>query len=246
MASIPKRLTPIFRDQGELPAADDLGAEIRQALGLSQFLIVLCSPAAAQSRWTNAEIEAFKKVRPEGCIFAAIVDGEPFASDMPAARPRSACRRRCATNMIGADGATDRRAEPLAADLRGDRDGKRLGFLKIVAGMLGVGLDELVQRETLRRQRRLAILAAASLAGMAVTSTLAIVAVEARDEARDQRREAEGLVGFMLGDLRDKLEPIGRLDVLDSVGARALAYFESQDKTRLSDEALAQRSRALT
>ena len=53
---------------------------------------------------------------------------------------------------------------------------------------------------------------------MAVTSTLAVVAFEARDEARDQRREAEGLVGFMLGDLREKLEPLGRLDALDSVG----------------------------
>ena len=50
----------------------------------------------------------------------------------------------------------------------------------------------------------------------------------------------------MLGDLRDKLEPIGRLDALDAVGARALAYFEKQDKTDLSDEALAQRSKALT
>ena len=230
--AIPKRLTPIFRDQGELPAADDLGAEIRQALGLSQFLIVLCSPAAAQSRWTNAEIEAFKKVRPEGCIFAAIVDGEPFASDLPG-REAEECLPPALRYKYDRRGKrTDRRAEPLAADLRGDRDGKRLGFLKIVAGMLGVGLDELVQRETLRRQRRLAILAAASLAGMAVTSTLAIVAIEARDAARDQRREAEGLVGFMLGDLRDKLEPLGRLDVLDSVGARALAYFESQDKTQ--------------
>ena len=44
---------------------------------------MLCSPAAAQSRWTNAEIEAFKRARPEGCVLAAIVDGEPFASDMP-------------------------------------------------------------------------------------------------------------------------------------------------------------------
>src|SRR5919107_5025527 len=112
--------------------------------------------------------------------------------------------------------------------------------------MLGVGLDELVQRETLRRQRRLAIVAAASLAGMAVTSTLAVVAFDARDDARDQRREAEGLVGFMLGDLRGKLEPIGRLDALDAVGARALAYYQKQDKSELSDEALAQRSKALT
>ena len=44
---IPKRLTPIFRDQHELAAADDLGEEIEEALANSQFLIVLCSPAAA-------------------------------------------------------------------------------------------------------------------------------------------------------------------------------------------------------
>jgi tetratricopeptide (TPR) repeat protein len=81
---------------------------------------------------------------------------------------------------------------------------------------------------------------------MAVTSSLAIWAVQSRDEARDQRREAEGLVGFMLGDLREKLEPIGRLDALDAVGSRALAYFQKQDKSELSDDALAQRSRALT
>jgi tetratricopeptide (TPR) repeat protein len=112
--------------------------------------------------------------------------------------------------------------------------------------MLGVGLDELVQRETLRRQRRLAIVAAASLAGMAVTSTLAVVAFDARDDARDQRREAEGLVGFMLGDLRSKLEPLGRLDALDAVGSRALEYYQQQDKGSLSDESLAQRAKALT
>src|SRR5205085_10239748 len=36
------------------------------------------------------------------------------------------------------------------------------------------------------------------------------------------------------------------LDALDAVGSRALAYFQSQDKTELTDEALAQRARALT
>jgi len=112
--------------------------------------------------------------------------------------------------------------------------------------MLGVGLDDLVQRETTRRHRQLAWLAAGSLAGMAVTSTLAVTAIQGRDAAREQRREAEGLVGFMLGDLKDKLEPIGRLDALDAVGSRALAYYQHQDKSQLSDDALAQRSRALT
>jgi tetratricopeptide (TPR) repeat protein len=81
---------------------------------------------------------------------------------------------------------------------------------------------------------------------MLVTSSLAVVAMDARHTATEQRRQAEGLVGFMLGDLRDKLEPLGRLDVLDSVGSRALEYYQKQDKSELSDEALAQRSKALT
>ncbi len=243
---IPKRLTPVFRDRHELAAATDLGVEIQAALASSQYLIVLCSPDAARSRWTNAEIEVFKRARPDGCVLAAIVAGEPFASDIPG-REAEECFPPALRQKYDRRGRpTGKRAEPLAADLRETADGRRMGFLKLVAGMLGVGLDELVQRETTRRQRRLAWLAAASLAGMTVTSTLAIFAFQSRDEARDQRREAEGLVGFMLGDLKDKLEPIGRLDALDAVGTRALAYFEKQDKSELSDEALAQRAKALT
>jgi tetratricopeptide (TPR) repeat protein len=243
---IPRRLTPIFRDRHELPASQNLAAGIREALDSSRFLIVLCSPAAAESRWVNAEIEMFKRHRPDGCVLAAIVSGEPFASEKPGHEGDECLPPALRQKYDRRGRPTARRAEPLAADLRTDRDGKRLGLLKLIAGMLGVGLDELVQRETLRRQRRLAIVAAASLAGMAVTSTLAITAIDARDAARDQRREAEGLVGFMLGDLRSKLEPLGRLDVLDSVGSRALAYYEKQDKGSLSDESLAQRSKALT
>ena len=79
---IPKRLRPIFRDQHELAAADDLGEEIEEALANSQYLIVLCSPAAAKSHWTNAEIETFKRTRPDGCVLAAIAAGEPFASEI--------------------------------------------------------------------------------------------------------------------------------------------------------------------
>jgi len=199
---IPKRLAPIFRDQHELAAADDLTQEIEQALGSSQFLIVLCSPEAARSRWTNAEIELFKRTRPDGCVLAAIAAGEPFASEMPG-REAEECFPPALRQKFDRRGRpTGKRAEPLAADLRENGDGRRLGLLRLVAGMLGVGLDDLVQRETTRRHRRLAWLTAASLAGMAITSTLAFTAVRARDEARDQRSEAEGLVEFMLGDLK--------------------------------------------
>lgn len=242
---VPKRLTPIFRDEQELAAAHDLNEEIREALEASRCLIVLCSPAAARSKWTNAEIDTFKRIHPEGCIIAAVIAGEPLASDIPG-REEEECFPPALVAKYNRRGKpTGKKTEPLAADLREGKGGRRIGFLKIVAGVLGVGLDDLVQRDTTRRQRRLAWLTAASLGGMAVTSGLAVTAIQARDSAREQRREAEGLVEFMLGDLRSKLEPIGRLDALDGVGSRVLAYYKKQDASELSDAALLQRSRAL-
>jgi tetratricopeptide (TPR) repeat protein len=243
---IPRRLQPIFRDRGDLAASGDLSAEIEEALIGSRFLIVLCSPAAVRSRWVNLEIETFKRFHPDGCVIAAIVDGEPFASDIPGRETEECFPDALRVRYDQRGRPTSRRAEPIAADLREHRDGRQGGLLKIIAGMLGVGLDDLVQREAHRRHKRLALLAAASFAGMAATSGLAVFAFEARDDAREERREAEGLISFMLGDLRKKLEPIGKLEALDSVGARALAYYERQDKANLSDAALVQRSRALT
>jgi len=243
---VPKRLTPIFRDVRELPASGDLGHEIKAALKASRFLIVLCSPASAQSKWTNAEIEAFKRLHPKACTLAAILEGEPFASEIDG-REHEECLPQALRFKYDRHGRpTAKRAEPLAADLRGNVQGRRTGFLKLVAGMLDVGLDDLVRRDEIRRHRHLAIVAAGSIAGMVVASGLALAAIQARDAARDQRREVEGLVAYMLGDLKDKLEPIGKLDALDGVGSRVLAYYEKQDTSELSDAALLQRSRALS
>ncbi|HVF83902.1 MAG TPA: TIR domain-containing protein [Sphingomicrobium sp.] len=243
---VPKRLTPIFRDRSELAASKDLSQEIKEAIECSRHLIVLCSPAAARSRWVNEEVRAFKKLRPDGEVLAAILAGEPHASSLPG-REAEECFPPAMRERFDARGrATGEPAEPIAADLREGADGRRGGLLKLVAGMLDVRLDELVQREEHRRSRKMAFVTAASIAGMALTSTLAVTAIQARDSARDQRREAESLVGFMIGDLKDKLEPVGRLDALDAVGARVLAFYERQDKGDLSDEALSQRSRALT
>lgn len=246
MGPVPKRLSPIFRDRHELAAAADLGEEIEEAIAGSRFLIVLCSMSAAQSHWINEEIKCFKRLHREDRVLAVILDGEPFASEIPG-REHEECFPPALRFHCDRKGKlTAQRAEPLAADLRENGDGRHMGLLKTAAGMLGVGLDDLAQREAQRWRRRMTVITAASLAGMLVTSGLAYTAIQARDEARDQRREAEGLIGFMLGDLRQKLEPVGRLDVLDAVGSRALKYFESQDKSGLSDEALAQQWKALT
>ena len=242
---VPKRLTPIFRDRHELAASDDLGEEINEALEASRCLIVLCSPAAAKSKWTNAEIETFKKMHPDGCIIAAVIAGEPLASDIPGREDEECFPPALVAKYDRRGRPTGKKIEPLAADLREGKGGRRVGFLKVVAGILGVGLDDLVQRDHLRRQRRLATITGASLLGMFLALALAVTAIQARDAARDQRREAEGLVSFMLGDLKEKLEPIGKLDALDGVGSKVLAYYSKQDTSDLSDAALIQRSRAL-
>ncbi|MGH6705610.1 MAG: TIR domain-containing protein [Sphingomicrobium sp.] len=246
MGPVPKRLSPIFRDRHELAAAADLGDEIEEAIAGSRFLIVLCSPSAAQSHWINEEIKCFKRLHREDRVLAVILDGEPFASEEPG-REHEECFPPALRFHCDRKGRlTAQRAEPLAADLRESGDGRRMGLLKTVAGMLGVGLDDLVQREGQRRQRRMQIIAAASLIGMIFTSGMSLIAIQSRDAARDQRREAEGLVAFMLGDLKDKLEPIGRLDALGGVGTRVLAYYSKQDTSELSDAGLLQRSRALS
>ena len=243
---VPARLAPVFRDQQDLAAGDDLREDIQAAIASSRFMVVLCSPAAVASRWVNQEIELFRQLRPDGEIFAAILAGEPWASDIPG-REAEECFPEALKREYDEEGRpTGERAEPIAADFRAARDGRQLGLQKIIAGMLDVGLDDLVQRDAHRRQRRMVALTGASITGMLVTSGLAVAALQARDEARDQRREAEGLIGFMIGDLKDRLEPVGRLDALDAVGARVLAYYEGQHKNDLSDEALAQRSKALT
>jgi len=75
---------------------------------------------------------------------------------------------------------------------------------------------------------------------------LTIFAIDARREAERQRGAAEGLVEFMLTDLRTKLKGVGRLDVLTTVNARALAYYGQQSALdRLPDESLERRARVL-
>jgi tetratricopeptide (TPR) repeat protein len=84
-----------------------------------------------------------------------------------------------------------------------------------------------------------------SLAGMAVMGALAAAAFIARNEAQRQRTHAEGLIEFMLTDLRKKLEPSGRLEVMDGVGREALKFYGAQYPGSLDPQSLARRARAL-
>jgi serine/threonine protein kinase len=96
-----------------------------------------------------------------------------------------------------------------------------------------------------KRRLRFAAAALALLLVVAAAVRYTLDVTAARDEARHQRRQAEELIAFMVGDLRQKLEGVGRLDVLDGVASRALAYFASLRPEELTGEDLDHNARAL-
>jgi len=152
--TVPKRLYPVFRDREELPTAASLSDSVEQALRQSRYLIVICSPNAAASRWVNEEVRLFKAMGREDCILCLIVDGEPNATDkLDGGLPE--CFPLALRHRVTPDGElTEERTEPIAADVRPGGDGKQTAKLRLLAGLLGVGFDELKRRERQRVIRR--------------------------------------------------------------------------------------------
>jgi tetratricopeptide (TPR) repeat protein len=224
--AVPRRLTPVFRDREELATATDLGSILRQALADSICQIVVCSPAAAKSRWVNEEILAFKRLGREDRIFCLIVDGEPNATDMPG-REDEECFPPALRFHLDEDGnLSNRRTEPIAADARPGKDGKTNAKLKLIAGVLAVNFDLLRRREQTRRNRRLVAIATAASAGMVFASGLAAYALIQRRAAEREAETARQTTNFMIGlfEVSDPSEARGNTitarEMLDKGAAR--------------------------
>ena len=78
---VPRRLTPVFRDREDLSSASDLSVTVKESLAASETLIVICSPASAKSPWVNEEIRYFKQNVNAEAIHAAMIEGDPGASE---------------------------------------------------------------------------------------------------------------------------------------------------------------------
>lgn len=220
------RIGPIFRDRADLSAAADLSEAVRDAIAASSALVVVASPDAARSKWVDREIELFRELHPEALILVAHARGEPPEA-LPAALRKGG-------------------AEPLAADFRSEGDGARHAFLKIVAGLAGLPLDALVQRDAQRRLRRVTAVTLGALVVMLLLAATTVFALTSRAQAVRERSQAEGLIEFMLTDLRTKLQGVGRLDVMEQVNQRAMAYYAAQgDLSHLPDDSMLRRAQIL-
>ena len=85
------------------------------------------------------------------------------------------------------------------------------------------------------------------VAGVAVWQ--AISATQAETKAQQQqaradtaRQQAEGVINFMVFDLRDKLEPIGRLDIMRDVQERVSTYYDNSGEAKRNPRHLWQRA----
>ena len=242
IGAVGARIAPVFRDRDELPTSSDLGETIRGALRESATLVVICSPASAQSRWVRDEIMEFKRLGGSARIFAFIIAGDPKAEGTSDDCFSLALRR-----TLGADGAlTADPAEHVAADARAEGDGKDDAFIRIIAGLLGVGFDDLRQREQQRRLRRLTWIAAGSGVGMAITVSLAALAWRARNDAQRRQEKSESMMAQMLESLEARLKKADQLDALDETSKNVMAYFQTLDPRDLTDKTNVQQAKALT
>jgi len=179
---IPRRLFPVFRDQDELAASSSLPKQIQDALYSSRTLIVVCTPAAAKSKWVDEEIRTYKTIGRGDRILALIVSGEPFASSQGAEELE--CFPRSLRHVVTAQGeVTAEPAEPLAADIRGRHAQRDLAKLRIIAGVLGLPYDELRQRDRQRRFRQRV------LAGVAALTIIAALSATWRTEETRRTHE---------------------------------------------------------
>ncbi len=218
---LPKRLSPVFRDREDLSSASNLNDSLLGTLRASEALIVVCSPAAAESRWVNEEIRQFRALGRADRILCMVVGGDPGAQSGA---------QRCFPPALfeGPDGAD---VEPLAADAREWADGKQLAKLKLISALLGVRLDELRQRDLKRRRKRQALVAFA----LAMVLALALVTVSSLVSERRERQNAEQMAAFVV-ELGEDLQSDIDLDTLGKISSRAMGYLQELDPRKLTPE----------
>ncbi len=162
------RLGRFFRDE-ETSAA--LSAETLERLLAAEWLIVCCSADSVVSSRVDAIVDAFVNANGFDRALLVVLDGEPRDVVPPRLRARN----------------------PESADFRKSVDGEDIGFLRLAASLLNVGLGELrdqaaaAERARLRNRNVLAALLALAGAG---AGAAAWVTQQQRERAEAMASEA--------------------------------------------------------
>ena len=139
--NLPEKIRPVFKDTTDL-SGGILETVIKDALLSSKYLIVICSPRAAQSPWVCREVQVFIDLGREEFIIPFIVDGEPNSADIA-----TECFPKNLRELKG-------NRELLGINI--DEMGRNAAAIKVVAQMFALQFDTLWQRfEREQKKRRL-------------------------------------------------------------------------------------------
>jgi hypothetical protein len=155
---VPKSLRPIYCDSGESYARLALNAQTSTALESSKFLVVLCSPNAAQNEYINEEVRRFKSLGRADRVIPIIVNGEPKQPE-----------RECIPPAVWF-GPTGEREEMTPFDGRRGADRQKIVKQKVVAGLLGLPLDDLRRSAERARRQRIRIVLACNATFMVIAA----------------------------------------------------------------------------
>ena len=224
---VPARVAPVFRDITDMDGFGGLNERVKNALEQSAFLVVLCSPHAAKSKWVNKEIESFAALGRADRIIPILIDGEAKQYDgvnAPNGAFPPALYRTIDTQHDGS---------PLAPDIRRKAEGMDYAILKTCAAIVGVSPGELSQRvaerekKEKRNQRRIA----------AIMSGLAAVAAATSYIATNKLYEAEARRSVALAGQAQQAFLDERLDLAAHIALAALPDPETLLASPSTEEA---------
>jgi hypothetical protein len=238
------RAIRVFRDETTLAMTPRLWPEIERALRNSRFFILMADRKSAQSEWVQKEVACWLEMGRADNMLIVWTGGE-VAWNKATKDFDWDCTNALPPTLAGAF----KGEEPLYQDLRWAREEVQLSrkhprfatvLAKLSAAIRGRSLDEIFG-DDVREQRHSRRLLQLGIMVLLLATTFAgwrwWLEVQARNEAQMQTKAAEyardqgdGLINFMLFDLRDKLQPIGRLNVLDDVVKKAKEYFDTLPK----------------
>jgi serine/threonine-protein kinase len=238
----PVRLRAVGDDDATMTAAlpppDDAAAANATAVGLTVGTPLFMSPEQARGEplTTASDIYSF------GLLLQALFTGrDPYPDDLTAHQVMVKASRGDSLPVTGVRHDVAALIKSSKAFAPSDRPTAADALRRI----------ERIMETPKRLARRAAVIALALIAvlgGWKYTVDLRrerTAARKAEAEARQRRAQADSLIEFMLGDLRTKLEPVGRLDILDSVAGRSLDYMSSLNTDLMTPQEIARNSKAL-
>ena len=193
-----------FRDQTSLAATPHLWGSIEEALGSSEFFLLLASPEAAASPWIAREVNWWLAHRDTATMLIGLTGGE-VSWNQPAGDFDSTATTALPAALFGTF-----REEPLYVDLRWAREADQLSLrntrfraaiLDLAATLHARPKDEMDGQDVRehRKTRRLAWSAATALALLTILAfATAAIAIAQRNLARSRELAASARTEMMV------------------------------------------------